>query len=258
GTLTITQAPTTSKVTVTPNSQQYSDNVTFTATLTPDQIIGVAPASSVTFKVGSQVMGTVSLNPSAGSLTASLGPVALLEPSPFGAAPTGQMAPGGHTVTAEFGGVNPNFTVTTASTGLSINAEDAAATYTGALFASTSSATSSTATVTLSATIQDITAVNGDPNPGDVRNAKVTFINRDTNTVIVSNVLVGLVNASDTTTGTATYNWSTSIACASPPCSQTYTIGIIVTNYYTRNSSNDDTVITVAQPGTNFITGGGY
>jgi len=142
---------------------------------------------------------------------------------------------------------------------LTVTQEDARATYAGSLFASTSSSTSSTATVTLSATIQDITAVPTDPAydayPGDIRNATVTFINRDTNTVIVSNLPVGLVNSGDTKTGTATYNWSANIGSAD---SQQFTIGIIVNNYYTRNSSMDDTVVTVSKwiPGS--ITGGGY
>src|SRR5439155_4372453 len=62
--------------------------------------------------------------------------------------------------------------------------------------------------------------------------------------------------------------WNATISsCPSSPCSQQYTIRIIVGNsastpsqygYYTRNSSIDDTVMTVSQPGTNFITGGGY
>jgi hypothetical protein len=113
--------------------------------------------------------------------------------------------------------------------------------------------------VTLSATIQDITAVPADPAydiyPGDIRNATVTFINRDTNTVIVSNLPVGLVSSGDAKTGTATYNWSVNIGSVD---SQQFTIGIIVTNYYTRNNSMDDTVVTVSKwiPGS--ITGGGY
>src|SRR5439155_18353520 len=89
---------------------------------------------------------------------------------------------------------------------LAVTQEDARAYYTGSLFVSTSGPNSYTATVTLSATIKDITAVTGDPAYdaylGDNRNAKVTFINRDTNTVIASNVPVGLVNSNDTTIGT--------------------------------------------------------
>src|SRR5262249_43640470 len=57
-----------------------------------------------------------------------------------------------------------------------VTAEDARATYSGVLFAATASASASQATVTLRATIQDITAVDpaADPNPGDVRNATVS------------------------------------------------------------------------------------
>jgi hypothetical protein len=253
--LTITKAPTTATVNVLPNPQQYSDKVNFRASLTPAAINGTAPATGVTFKVGSQVMGTASLSVASGMLQASLSNVALLETV------AGQMAPGSRDVTAEFTGVNPNFTVTNpiATPALTINKEDARATYTGLLFTTTATPTSNTATVTLSATIKDITAVSGDPaydaNGGDIRKATVTFVNRDTNQNIAT-APVGLVSAADTKTGTATYNWSVNIGSAN---SQIYTIGIIVNGYYTRNSADDNTVVTVSKPLTDsFITGGGY
>jgi hypothetical protein len=96
--------------------------------------------------------------------------------------------------------------------------------------------------------------------PGDVRNALVDFVNLNTYpaTTIVSGLKPGLVSSTDTTTGTVTYNWNITINCNSAPCSQQYTIGIMVHGYYTRNSSADDTVVTVAQPGLDFVTGGGY
>src|SRR5205814_1521402 len=82
-----------------------------------------------------------------------------------------------------------------------VTPEDARGTYTGLIYVTTASASGSTATVVLSATVQDITAVPGDPSydpyAGDVRNAKVTFINRDTGAVIAANVPVGLGNAAD-------------------------------------------------------------
>src|SRR5207237_1495885 len=129
----------------------------------------------------------------------------------------------------------------------------------------TSSPTSSTATVTLSATIKDITAVdptqsppNPDNYPGDIRNAKVTFINRDTNTAIASNIPVGLVSSSDTKVGTATYNWNVNIGSGD---SAQYTIGVIVegtTSYYAQNSSDAATVVTVSNPITSSIKRCGY
>jgi hypothetical protein len=143
---------------------------------------------------------------------------------------------------------------------LTVNQEDARPYYTGSLFVDTAGPNIYSATVTLSATIKDITAVPTDPAydayPGDIRNATVTFINRDNNTVIASNLPVGLVNSNDTTVGTVTYNWSVNLGNA---LSASYTIGIIVNNYYTRNSSFDNTVVTVSvPPAAGQITGGGY
>lgn len=138
--------------------------------------------------------------------------------------------------------------------------EDAVSTYTGATFISTSSTTSSTATVTLSATIRDITAVAGDgawdATAGDIRAAKVTFINRDNNTILASNLPVGLVSASDIKTGTVTYNWSANIGTLD---SQTFTIGVIIQGKYVRNESSEDTVVTVSKPmAGEFVSAGGY
>ena len=94
-----------------------------------------------------------------------------------------------------------------------------------------------------------------DPSAGDIRKATVTFINRDTNMPIAT-VPVGLVNAADTKTGTAVYNWSVNLGSGN---SASFTIGVVINNYYTRDSSADDMVVTVSKPlGTNFITGGGY
>jgi hypothetical protein len=258
GILTITPAGTTSLVTVTTSTQQYSDRVTFEATLSPGIVAGVMPASNVTFAVGTQIVGTAPMVVSGGVLKATLPNVPLLEPSPFGTVPLGQMAPGAHGVSATFTGIDPNFTVSNATTTLTIGQEDARSTYSGALFVSTSGATTSTATVMLSATIQDMTAANAiaDPAAGDIRNARVTFIDRDTNTPINSTPLaVGLVNPGDTKTGVVTYNWNVNIGTA---VSQSFTVGVIVTNYYYRNDSSENTVITVSKPGKDFISGGGY
>ena len=233
--------------------EQYSDKVTITVTLSPDQINGQAPATGAVISIGTQEMGAVILSPVDGILTGTLADVSLLETSP-----TGQMAPGSRSVTAEFTGTDPNFDVEDGTTTLTISKEDARATYTGALFASTSSATSSSATVTLAATIQDITAVDpvSDPDAGDIRNADVMFVNRDAGNSILCTASVGLVNPSDTKTGTATCNWNANIGSAD---STSYTVGIIVNNYYTRDATADNTVVTVSKPlGTNFITGGGY
>jgi hypothetical protein len=250
-------ASTTTEVTVTPSSQQYSDKVTFTAILSPASIDGQNPATGVTFYVGTQEMGNCTLSVSDGSLTCSLEDIPLLE-NPHG---NGQMAPGIKTVTAVFSGINPNFSVNDATTTLTITEEDALADYIGDTFVSTGSSTSSTATVVLAATIRDITAEDpSDPDAGDIRNAKVTFVIRngssgDAPISGCSNLSVGLVSSSDTKTGTATCNWTANIGSSN---SVSYIIGIIVDGYYTRNTSTDDTVVTVSKSVNNFITGGGH
>src|SRR5205814_9761006 len=117
--------------------------------------------------------------------------------------------------------------------------EDARAYYTGACYTSTSGPTSSSAVVTLSATIKDITAAPADPaydpHPGDIRKATVTFINRDNNSIIASSVPVGLVNTNDATVGTAVYNWPVNITGDA----QQFTVGVVVNNYYCSNNSAD-------------------
>src|SRR5439155_21017856 len=65
----------------------------------------------------------------------------------------------------------------------------------------------------------------------------------------------GYVTAGDAKTGTATTNVALSTGMGD---SMQYKIGIIVSGYYTRNSSDDDTVITVAKPTNGLVSGGGY
>jgi hypothetical protein len=143
---------------------------------------------------------------------------------------------------------------------LHVTPEDAWADYTGALFVSTASPSSSLATVTLSATIKDITAVPDDPAydacAGDIRNATVAFINLENNTIIAQGVPVGLVSPSDPKTGTATCDWKVDIGKED---STSTTVGIVVNRRYTRNASEDNTVVTISKPlASDFITGGGY
>jgi hypothetical protein len=239
-TVTVKSTPT---VTVEAASVQYSDQVTLSATVTavpfPDQTL----TGTVEFFISGSSVGSAPI-PSGGGV-ASL-TVTIIN------------APGNYSVTAQFTSTNPYYTDNSGGpVTLTVTKEDARAYYTGALFVSSNS--SGAATVTLAATIKDITAETGDPDydayAGDIRNAKVTFINRDNNSTIAANVPVGLADPSDTKVGTATYNWDVNIGSAN---SVSYTIGIIVNNYYTRNSGADDEVITVSKPLNDFITGGGY
>ena len=133
------RAPTSTTVTVTSATGQYSDQATFVATISPGSVNGLAPATGVTFMVGSQALGSAPLVADGAVLTATLTDVPLLEPTPYGAAPTGQMAPGTHAVTGVFGGLDPNFEVADATSTLMIRAEDARTSYTGPTSVATSS-----------------------------------------------------------------------------------------------------------------------
>jgi hypothetical protein len=237
GDLTITKAPLT--VTANDKTAQYSDpNPALDATITGFKNSETLATSGVTGSPSCTTIRTTSSAPSVYPITCTIGTLAAGNYS----FPSGNFKPGSFTVTKE----------------------DARTNYTGALFASTASTTSSSATVTLSATIQDITAADPTSSPpspsddysGDIRNASVTFVDRDAGNAVLCTASVGLVNLADKKTGTATCNWSASIGSSD---SSTFTVGIVINNYYTRNSSYDDAVITVSKPlTTNFITGGGY
>jgi hypothetical protein len=172
------------------------------------------------------------------------------------------MAPGTPTITAVFGGVNPNFEVNDATTTLTITQEDARAVYTGLTSLSTPSSSSSSVTATLVATVQDITGSDlaSDPDAGDIRNARVSFVNRDAAGhpafTGCQNLTPTLVNASDPKTGTVSCTTTLTISGTDP--SATFQVGIVVNNYYTRNNSFDNFEINVYKPGTGFLGGGGY
>ena len=255
-TLTVVPKSVSGTVTVIPNPQQYSDMVDITVDIPTGYTCGEMAATGANIYIGTQFMGTVTFSPSGSDLTATLEDVLLLEPTPFGTDPTGQMAPGPHTVTAYLLSVNPNFSITDPTTTLDINQEDARAYYTGAFYASTQGVNSSDAIITLSATIKDITAVDpgADPYAGDIRNATLSFVDRDASTTIVSGVPIGLVDPNDPTVAVGTWDWETTISGDA----EDFTIGVVVGNYYIRNSSEDDIIVTVAKPLPNFVTGGGY
>jgi hypothetical protein len=247
--------------------QQYSGQEAFTISV-PDTIVNGQTATTagtvVTFYVGTQKMGTCSLAASGGVNTCSL-TAALIEPSataagvPTGTAPNGQMAPGNHTVTVSYT-VASNFSVTGNSATLSIAQENATSVYTGNTFYSLGSATKGT--FALSATIQDPATTTSDPAYGDIRNARVTFIDRLTGNVFsgCANLPVGLITSSNSTLGSA--------SCTTTAAQGTYQVATLVgysnastannASYYSDNNSSEDTSLTVAQTGAGLITGGGF
>ena len=138
---------------------------------------------------------------------------------------------------------------------ITVEEEDARSTYTGPLFLS--SAESGDFTVTLMATVRDITAVSADlatdPNAGDIRNASVKFV--DENDVeLCSAPAVTLVFAGDETTGSASCQYTGSLA--SNEDELPLEVAIVVNDHYVDTSDNE-VVVLVVRPGEGRITGGG-
>ena len=231
-------------------SEQYSDQQTLSAVLT-DAGGGAMNASPIPGRNVGFAIGSQSTSASTGvSGIASLNLIVTQDPALV------------YTVASSFAG-DALYIASGDIDPFDITQEDARAYYTGSLFSSTACTTCSGAAVTLSVTIRDITAEAGDPAfdsfDGDIRKATVTFVNRDAgNAPIVgcSDLPVGLANTGDMKTGTATCSWNVNIGSAD---SADFTIGVVLGNYYTRNASTEDSLLTVSKPlGTNFITGGGY
>ena len=234
-------------VTVTPTSQQYSDKVNLSATTASSPGIGGSVEFFINGTSALQSLGSVNV---AANGTATLTGVALLETV------AGAMAPGAHTVTAKFTPSNLiNYTVSSNTTPLTITQEDATAYYAGPAYFATASPNSTSATVTLSATVVDAS----DGARGDIRKAIVEF-HRDspTGALIGSAANVGLVNNADLTVGTATttftYNLSGSEVNSNGTALNVY---VVVKGYYTY-SDTQPTVVTVTIPGTDSVNGGGH
>ncbi len=117
--------------------------------------------------------------------------------------------------------------------------------------------------MTLSATVQDITAVPAaletDTTAGDIRNAKVTYsvVNGTSSSPITgcTNLPVGLVSLTDLKTGAATCTWTAEIGTAD---SVPYTIRVKVSGHYSRDKAEDYGTLTVSKPLPGMLTGGGF
>jgi hypothetical protein len=241
----VSRSSTTATLAVTPIMQQYSDRMTFEVKVSGAN--GAPPARGVTFRIGTQEMNAEPVPfqyKGGGVWTATLKDRTLLETS---AAPA--LNPNGTVkiVTAVLSSPSQDYSTTSPTAkAVIINKEDARVTYDGDRAATTSSRTSSTATVTLKALVRDIAVTSegsGDTFAGDIRRAQVTFINRATG-AIIGTVIPSLVDASDSSVGVATHTWKVDIGLAS---SKDYTIGTIVSNYYGRNNTADNTTIRVTR-----------
>ncbi|MBI3242539.1 MAG: Ig-like domain repeat protein, partial [Chloroflexi bacterium] len=229
GTLTVTPAPTTTTVnTPVPSVVQYSDMVTLSATVSAS--VGTTLGGTVEFEIGGVTYGTPAL-PGGGSASQTVSiTVAVTE------------APGLYAVTAFFTPSNGNYTGSNGVyNSLKVQPENATpisdgGAYTGQVSAWTPTATSNTATLTLAATIKDISVDgDGDPWPGDITKAKVTFALRNligglTPITGATNLPVGLVNAAVKGIGTAAATVQFSLN-SSEICGN-YTVVVMVSGNY--------------------------
>ncbi|SHJ03380.1 Por secretion system C-terminal sorting domain-containing protein, partial [Algibacter luteus] len=221
--------------------EQYSDSVDLSATLTDDVSGDGVQGKTITFTIGSQ--STTAVTNTSGEASTTL----ILTQDPAGI----------YTVNAEFT-EDASYLGSSDNKYFDITQEDAIVNYTGQSLQATPNANSTSTTVILSANIQDITINPSntlyDPYQGDILNARLKFVDRegtfDSGWLDVNDLI-------DPVTGTVSYEWATSISGNNT--SESFTIGIIVdTGFYIRNSSEDDTVVTIYIPTGDFITGGGY
>ena len=249
-----------SQVTVTPDEQQYSDPVTFTATIQPGFCEGAGHAAThVTFYVGMQPMGEpVPLVPD-GGLLVGIATYPLLEKEGYEGSMDPDPALNPKLVKASFSGVDPDFVVINPSTTLTVLPENACAYYSGVYYASTGSILSNEATVVLAATLVE----EDDGYPGDfINSAFVQFLADGRQVADVPVVPVTEVDGElpvgeigdGAGIGSASYEW---------PLVPTgvYDINVKVLGYYTNTPGEDcdgEALVTVGKPTPDFITGGGY
>ena len=216
-------------------SVQYSDS------LAPDVTVTATDADSP----GSTLNASASGLPNGLSLAvvSTTGSTTLPGSRTWEVAGTVDDAPGTYPVTVtvndETGGIgSTSFTI-------EVTKEDAEATYTGDMLAFTP-AGSSTANVLLRATVRDssLLAGFGDTEPGDIRNATVTF--KEGASTLCGPLPVALIDGA-TTTGTASCTRSLGLG--------THNIDVLVNGYYTGSTTG---VVEVTDQDGSFITGGGY
>ncbi|HSY47190.1 MAG TPA: MBG domain-containing protein [Thermoanaerobaculia bacterium] len=163
---------------------------------------------------------------------------------------TKDTGPGAYPI-AVGGLTSPNYDITFVSGTLTVTQEDATVTFIAPLTVSASPVTG-TATVTLASLVKDVPDSGDGSGPnalGDIRKATLTFINRATGQTLCT-APIGLVTASDTSTGVATCSFTATTA--------TYTIESRVGGWYARDSAADDVTLSVLRPNDDFVTGGGY
>ena len=220
-------------------SAQYSDQQVLTATLI-DQLTNTAlGGKTISFAIGTQ--STTAVTNASGVATTTL--VITQNPAPA------------YFVATSFAG-DGSFVASSDNDAFDITQEDALVEYTGSEFASTGTATATTATIRLNAKITDA----ADVYRGDIRNATVNFIITpyDCNSmapgapITLIGSAVTLMNALDKTVGTSFKDYTFDIGSCN---AKIFDVQIKVGNYYLGETV---ATVSVAKSLNDFITGGGH
>ncbi|MFV5701290.1 HYR domain-containing protein [Flavobacterium sp. XS2P12] len=261
-TVNVNKVSTTTTVTVTPISQQYSDKVSFVATVTPYNCTGAGTiGGKVTFKIGDLVMGEANIYANG---IATLSNIPLLEDMLYDSNlndplnPTdGPLKPGSKTVTAYYTGTDSDYMVSNPTTPLTVTCENADVTYNGQTYF-TVNPNNLSGTLVLSDYVLD-----RDDTPsgarGDIRNATATFWNGAINGTLLgtASTPVGLVNPLNKQEGFVTTSLNTVLSSAEASGGgRIYDVYSGLNNYYC--GTDGPTPVTLALPGQDFVTGGGY
>ena len=227
------------------NTQQYSDEVTITATVSPSNCENAGSATgTVSFYIESQKVGEAELTENGiAAIT-----ISLLEDL-LG---NGTMAPGNKNVTAKFESSHVKYMHSEVDSPviLEITKEDAMLAYTGDELVAVNTRDYS-AIINLRAVIQDDD--DGQTTRGDIRNATVKFIHMDTGTDLTGWMPVNnLIN-----NYTGVVSTSIPVTLSKNEDARIMTVGVVVNNYY-KTSVTEQTSITIYQPVGDFITGGGH
>ena len=239
-TLTVSKRPTVITYTG-DNSEQYSDQQTLTALLIDKQSTLVLSGKTVSFSLGTQsVTGITNASGIAGTTLMMYQNV------------------GSYNVISSFAG-DATYDISSATNPFNITKENAITDYTGPEFISVPCATCATTSILLSASVKDTTAVYplNDKYPGDIRKARVKFINLNTGLGISDWLTPGLVSATDTTRGIVSFNWTVTLPSTSY---DSYSIGVVVDNNGSAGNyiGSTQSVLSLSRSSlTEFITGGG-
>ena len=223
------------------NSEQYSDIQTLTAALKDQLSNTVLNSKTISFTIGTQ--SATGITNASGSASSTLNMYQNV---------------GSYNLVSAFAG-DATYEASTDNGQFTITKENAITDYTGPEFISVPCTTCATTTILLTASVRDTTAVypTNDIYPGDIRKARVKFVNLNTMADISGWLTPGLVSSADTTSGIVSFSWTVALPSTSY---DVYSIGVLVDNNGTAGNyiGKSETVLSVSRSAlTEFITGGG-